>query len=133
MKWILSDVLTGSNVIRDALSTVIFRTGTASDGNKITGLLSVLVRNMEMYLNWGFYIVGLILVLWLLYLVFKNRKTYWKREILQQRFVILSVIFYPVAWYFLTQNHSEEHYMFTCKNIAIIVFAIICAVTYKTE
>ena len=132
MKWILSDLLTDSKVIVDAIRTVSERTGTASDGNKITGLFRVLGQNLEVYFNWSFYLLALIVVIFLIYHVVKNKYSYAKLSFLKERFVILTVALYPVAWYFVTQNHSEEHYMFTCKNIAIMIFAVICAVTYET-
>ena len=132
-KWIFSDLLTDSNVIRDAVSTVLERTGAASDGNKITGLFLVFSRNLEVYFNWSFYILAFFVIIFLAYHIVKNKEVYTNLESLKERFVILSVALFPIIWYFVTQNHSEEHYMFTCKNIAIMIFAVICAVTYETE
>ncbi len=133
MKWILSDLLIGSNVMGDAISTLLSRTGNASVGNKFTGLFVVIGRNLEAYLNWSFYILGIFVIIWLVYYIVKNRQKFCDIVILKHRLVILSITLYPVIWYFVTQNHSEEHYMFTCKNIAIIVFSVICAITYQTE
>ncbi len=132
-KWIFSDLLTDSNIIRDAVSTVFERTGTASSGNKITGLFLVFSRNLEVYFNWSFYILTLFVIIFLVYHIVKNKKLYTNLESIKERFIILSVALFTIIWYFVTQNHSEEHYMFTCKNIAIIVFAVICAVTYESE
>ena len=133
MKWVLSDLLTGSNVIDDAVSTLLSRTGTASNGNKFIGLFLVIDRNLEVYLNWSFYILGIFAIVWLVYYIAKNKQKYCDLMILKQRMVIISVAMYPIIWYFVTQNHSEEHYMFTCKNIAIIIFSVICGIIYETE
>ena len=133
LKWISADVLTESSLIADAVGTVFERTGTAGGGNKFTGLFAVLARNLEVYFNWSFYILALFVIIFLAFHLIKNKC--WKPDFntIKEKMVILGISLYPIIWYFLTQNHSEEHYMFTCKNIAIIVFAVISAVTYDTE
>lgn len=133
LKWAFSDLLTGSNVIGDAVSTVFERTGTAYGGNKISGLFFVICQNLEVYFNWSFYVLAIFVIIFFVYHIIKSKCWYTNLNTIKERFVILSVALYPIIWYFLTQNHSEEHYMFTCKNIAIIVFAVICALTYDTE
>lgn len=133
LKWIFSDVLTGSSIIADAVGTVFERTGTAGGGNKLVGLFTVLARNLEVYFNWSFYILALFVIIFLAFHLIKNKC--WKPDFntIKEKMVILGISLYPIIWYFLTQNHAEEHYMFTCKNVAIIVFAVLCAVTYDKD
>ena len=133
LKWISSDLLTGSTIISDAVSTVFERTGAANGSNKITGLFFVFSRNLEVYFNWSFYLLAFFAIIFIVYHLIKNKCWYTKLDTIKEKFIIFSVALHPIIWYFLTQNHSEEHYMFTCKNIAIIVFAVISAVTYDTE
>ena len=133
VKWLLSDLLTDSSVIGDAIRTVFERTQTASGGNKLTGLFVVLRQNFDVYFNWSFYILAFFVIIFLAYQMIKHKKLYMDFDVIKEKLVILSVSVMPIVWYFLTQNHSEEHYMFTCKNIAILVFAVISAIAYRTE
>ena len=67
------------------------------------------------------------------YQMIKHKNLYTDFDVIKEKLVILSVSIMPIVWYFLTQNHSEEHYMFTCKNVAILIFAVISAIAYRTE
>lgn len=127
-KWVLADLLVGSNTISDALQTVLVRTGVSEVGSPFAGFLHVLKKNLQVYQNWGFYLLLLGVALILVKLFWKNRWEFGGRQGIEQGMVLLLVALLPLVWLFFTQNHSEQHYMYTCKIFTVTVFAGICAV-----
>lgn len=126
MKWVLTDLLVGGNTVSDAVSTIFQRTGTASGHSKISGFISVVMKNLSAYTNWAFYITTLVIIVCVIFIFAIKRKHFVKGN-LGCSISILIVGLYPFVWYFFTQNHSEEHWLFTCKIISISVFAFVCA------
>lgn len=128
MKWFLTDLLTGGNVISDGLGTLSARTDMVEGRSMIDGFLAVVMKNLEVYGNWGFAFLLSFLVLWLAVSAWKSRffKSSMRLETFMSGLPFWIVALYPFAWFFCTQNHSEQHYMFTCKIVSISVFAFIC-------
>lgn len=130
-KWIFTDVLTGGNVIRDALGTLETRTSVAESKSFLTGFLYILQKNLSVYLNWPYALLcmgiaaGCFLFLW------KNRSEL-KKERWETALVIGIVALFPFAWFLVTQNHSEQHWMFTNKIFSISIFAAVSAVAKWT-
>ncbi|MBE5851922.1 MAG: hypothetical protein E7299_03075 [Lachnospiraceae bacterium] len=122
MKWILSDLLTDSNIIIDAFLTVFVRTQSAENTTRFKGFFSVLAENVQVYFNWGFLLIAIAIVLYFLIEIFRKGM---KAETLPLSkgccFFLLAC--YPYAWYFIMQNHSEQHWQFTCRLVSITIFA----------
>lgn len=127
-KWVLTDLLAGGSTIPDAVNTLLVRTDTAENHSKLSGFLYVLKQNLSAYRNWAFALLLLGILLWLLLRAARNYRTVLCREQLLAGGVILLAALFPFAWFFATQNHSEQHWMFTCKILAVSVFAAICGV-----
>lgn len=127
LKWVLADALAGGNTVENGLRTLLIRTNAASQHTRAAGFFSVAGQNLSVYCNWGFYLLGLGIALWLLGAIRRR-----KREIAGQAFwegvTLFVVAAYPFAWFFLAQNHSEQHWMYTFKIFAVTVFAGICGV-----
>lgn len=121
MKWILTDLLTGSFVIRDALDTLGNRTDSADGYSRIGGFFSVVWKNMQPYANWCYVlVVGIGAALLAAGMVrcgvrWKN----WRKAV---PYIILAL--YPFGWFFAAQNHSAEHWQFTCRIMACTPFAL---------
>lgn len=128
MKWVLADLLVGAGTIRDAVMTLGVRTSSAANCSPLEGFIKVLRLNLSVYENWAYLLVLTGTALWLMCCLWKVRKGLANRANLLAGGVLLLVAFYPVAWFFVTQNHAEQHWMFTFKIWAITVFAGICAV-----
>lgn len=126
MKWVLADIFTGSGTIRDAINTFIARTDSAEGYSRIGGFLSVLQKNIEPYMNWGYFILVLGTGIFLVIYGAKHRENFSSVNC-REAISLLIVSLYPFVWMLLTENHMEEHWMFTCKILAITVFACICA------
>lgn len=127
MKWVLTDLLVGGNVIGDAIDTLFTRTESAEGYSRLGGFLAVLKQSIVPYTNWGFYLLALAIFIMLIILVVKNRKCIDVNTALQGGVLVLTALF-PLGWLFLTQNHAEQHWMFTFKILAVSVFACILAV-----
>lgn len=121
MKWVLTDVLVGGSVVRDALQTLADRTGNAEGYNRINGFLSVLYRNIEPYSNWCYVLLGGIGMA-MLTAEFMRHGVKRRNFLKIVPYVLLAL--YPPVWFFAAQNHSEEHWQYTCRIVACSVFAL---------
>lgn len=127
LKWVLTDILTKGSTIKDGLHTILSRTKTAADGSIITGFFSVLRQNTGAYLNWGFCLLSLGIFIWLI-IIIQERKKEINTGTLRQGCILFAVALYPFIWFFFTQNHSGQHWVYTCKILAVTVFAAICGI-----
>lgn len=123
-KWVLADCLTGSSCIQDALGTVLTRTGSAEGLSRMKGFISVLDKNMQPFLNWGYILIGMIFAVLFLGKAFRMP---FSRVLggLPYAAVYFMLALYPFVWFFLTQNHSEQHWQFTCRILSASVFALV--------
>lgn len=121
MKWILTDVLTGSSVIRDAVATLKTRTGSADGYSRIGGFFSVVWKNIQPYNNWGYVLIaGIGFALLAGGMVRYGVK--WQNWAKTVPYIFLAL--YPFGWFFVTQNHSAGHWQFTCRIMACSAFAM---------
>lgn len=121
MKWILTDVLTGSSVIRDAVDTLKTRTYSADGYSRMEGFFHVVWKNMQPYLNWCYVLIGAIILVQLARGILRYGV---KRKNLIRIVPYILLASYPLGWFFITQNHSEQHWQFTCRIMACSVFAL---------
>lgn len=124
-KWAITDLFYQDGIIKNAISTVFSRTSGAGE-NRISGWFAVIKDNLAPYLNWGYaFLLGFILVAMMLLCVICKAKldfTKWKTAL-----ALLIPAVLPFAWYFICENHSKEHWMFTCKILSIVIFAVLAA------
>ena len=133
MKWIYTDILTDSSTVKDALSTVLVRTSSAENATRVGGFFSVVAKNSDVYFNRCY--ILLILAVALVFLT-KAIKTGRKRlgpPDLPSGLIFCIVALYPFAWYLIMQNHSEQHWQFTCRILSITVFAVIVGINKTVE
>lgn len=128
-KWVLAAVFTGSNTLKDAFMTLQTRTGNAGSEGRIGGFIKVIHKNLDAYLNWGFLLFMMVILIMLL------SKNLFDLKICKFKKTVpfLLVALYPFGWWFVTQNHSDEHWMFTCRIFAISVFALLSGVVKAVE
>ncbi|MBO4980434.1 MAG: hypothetical protein J6C84_00835 [Lachnospiraceae bacterium] len=127
LKWVIADLFTGSSTVKDGVATLLERTGRAEEQSVISGFLSVVGQNMSVYGNWGFYLLILGILFWLGYQILRNRNRI-TGDGVKSAGILLLVALYPFVWFFFTQNHSMEHWVYTYKILSVTVFAGICAV-----
>ena len=126
-KWVLSDLLIGSTTIKDALINVFTRTQSAENTTRFSGFFLVLSKNLQVYLNWGFILLLIVLAIVFVVKIFKTGIKNVIRN-LSSGIVFFIVAVSPLVWYFVLENHSEQHWPFTCRIMAISVFAGITGV-----
>lgn len=124
-KWIVTDILLGKQVIWDAVSTVLTRTDKVENTSLLASYKIVLEKNIGAYINWPFLLLGFGIVIIVLKLFVINKKRLQWKQILLQSIPFLLVALYPFLWLLATQNHAEQHWIYTCKNLAITVFAVL--------
>ena len=86
------------------------------------GFFRVVALNLAPFGNRGLLLFAGILLMGTLFLWVWNRKRL-KYNGVGKLTTYLCLGGYPFIWWFLTQNHSEEHWIFTCRIFAITVFA----------
>lgn len=124
MKWILSSVITGNNIIADGISAVADRAGNETMGEKISYIMTI-VRNLGCSLQ----IPWLILVVW--YIILYVKKFIKEKDngsnIL---FPLFIVGIYPFLWALVVSNHTYTHCMFTFRIFGTCVFAFTVYISY---
>ena len=144
-KWGLATLLTGQNVIKNALDSVSYRMNAkinmnnnsiSSDESMLNsdinqGWISeftykdVIIRNL-----YGMFNIVIISVMFVLLTIFV-----WRiidggfkiaRNILYVSVPFLLISVFPFIWYRFTENHSYSHYFFTYRILSITLFAILC-------
>lgn len=121
-KWILSDMLTGSNVIKDALSTIGVRTQSVEDLSRAEGFLNVLYLHIQPFANWCFFLLLLFLAIATFIQVCRVGFSKMLKQ-LHRCVIYIILALYPFLWFIVIQNHSLWHWQFTCRNISITIFA----------
>ncbi|MBP5530338.1 MAG: hypothetical protein J6X80_09840 [Lachnospiraceae bacterium] len=125
-KWIIALIFTGKNTLSDAVNTISARTSSAGDGGRIAGYIKVLKSNLSPFANRAFALLILLLGAIVLVLIIKNGlKKYFDGFASRIPTALIGLI--PFVWYFVAANHSYEHAAFTCRNLAVFVFAIVFA------
>lgn len=121
-KWILTDLCTDSTTIKDAIDTITTRTDSVENTTRLGGFLEVVSQNVSPFVNWGYLLILLMIVIVILV---KTGKIFRKKTVvsISKGIPFFLVALYPFIWYFATQNHSIEHWQFTCRIMAITVFA----------
>ena len=122
-KWLLTDLLTGSSAIKDALNTLTARTDSAEGYTRIGGFFNVILENIRAYGNGCYGILAVVILIMLLRDILKSDRGGRKRLPAGVPYILLAL--YPLAWYFAAQNHSQEHWQFTCRILAGSVFAVL--------
>lgn len=117
MKWILSSLITGDNVIMDGISAVANRSGNENMGEHINYVMT-LIRNLgcSLQIPWLIPVVGYIVL-------YIKKFAKHKNNIINILVPLLIVGLYPFMWSFVVSNHTFTHCMFTFRIFGTCVFA----------
>ena len=118
-KWILGSIITGDNIIQNAVGAIRTRTSSLLlPGNKIT-YLDVLLEQFPLSERYAWGGAGLLACL-LVYKIFRQKKDKVKNFL---PYMIVGA--YPFAWYYILKNHSFIHSFFTYREFTIALYAIL--------
>lgn len=128
-KWVLASIITGNNVIVDAVNTINFRTSSVSlDGTLHFGKIACEALNIKAFLKTP---VSVVMIAFLLYMIYRCSKhgELTRNVIVQTMIPYLTLSLAPIVWYAFATNHSTIHYWFTNKACVVSVVAILFGVT----
>lgn len=128
-KWVVAGVITGEDVLSDAMRTARYRTvGRDVDSSSI-----VLVDLLKHYWAMVTPLQGVVLVavaaaaLALLRLLARG----WR--VMTRHLLLLAVAALPLLWYALLAQHSFQHRWFTWRSLAVTFFALFCYLIYTVK
>ena len=131
-KWLAGSLLTGQNLLADALETVRTRAGSqtsTAEGSVSLTYGQILLKNLGVYANAASLLLLLALVVLLGYLMLK--KGYRLRAHSGLLVSLGATAFIPFLWYFALKNHSNVHYWMTHRNLSITILAITSLISFS--
>ncbi len=124
-KWIIAQILTGQEVLLNALHQVAVYSRVGNDlaniGWQITSL-GAIQRNIAVLGHGPIRIFLFAAIIFLLYVLIKNRHYLTRRLILPYLFPAAL----PFVWYAAASGHSHIHAFFTYRSLAATIFAFAC-------
>lgn len=121
-KWLLTDLLTDSSTVKDALYNLVVRTDSAEGYSRLKGFAHVILENSKVYGNWCYMVLAAAI---LIILIVEMAKLRGRRKNCKQIVPYILLALYPLVWFLVTENHSEQHWQFTCRILAGSVFAVL--------
>lgn len=126
-KWVLAQLLTGYNVVANALFQLCYRmsyhTGHHETGKLINPIKSI-SNNIQVILHEPIIIVLIMSLIISLYYLWKTKKLTKLHDYSIFRWAMGFVMLYPFIWYTIFCNHSFIHTWFTYRALSVSVFAI---------
>lgn len=119
-KWILSSIILRENIVSDAVNTLLFRSSSDSFSRA-----EVIAANYVEFFKNTLIIIFFVFMIVTLTIIIKRRKLI-KREYLKYISIYLIISITPIAWYFVTANHSGIHFFFTNRLVIVTVFSFLC-------
>lgn len=122
-KWVLSTLILKENVISNALSQVLLRSGNVQEGEQIT-VADTWLRNVEFYFEKPYLILIAAALVIAAIGIYKNRKQL--KSVITDVIPMVIVAAIPFVWYAFAGQHSYEHHWFTYRALFASVFACMC-------
>lgn len=129
-KWLIGSLITGSNILADALSRATNYTDMEYDGQAVN-FLQVILKNIQVFLKWPFLLVGIGVAIYEARNLI-HAKTQHPLSALQC-IPFLIIAFTPLCWYIMTGTHSYEHYWFTYRELCVSIFAVLAGIVKVCE
>lgn len=114
-KWVIATLLTSESVVKDSISQFLLRTDDVVQTESISRLFAM-IHNISQ-VSW----VGAgILILVLVGLAIIR----FRREGMQTAVLCLLMAIPPLLWYLALANHSQVHFWFTYRSMAVVLMAV---------
>jgi len=121
-KWALATLLTGENVIQNALDEVMVRSSGAVDGNPVR-YPDVVIANIKAIGKPAMAFLAAAIAGTAAWLMIRKKKTDARLSWKAPDGWYLFVMVLPLAWFFFTQNHSAVHTLYTYRIFAGSILA----------
>jgi len=133
-KWIIASLLTGQNVIKNALHSVAVRSSTTVTGAasvRDISIFSPVINTIRTCTDGPIRVAFIAALIALIYIMVTRRKQ--MRPIRKNtKWILCFCAALPFAWYmFVAPNHSYVHAWFTYRILGISLFAGMCALIEK--
>lgn len=133
-KWIVGSVITGNDVILDALNSVAIRSGHERGSGEALSVFQSIGWNIGTFLKSPFIVTIILFLLYMLMRIKIEYKDYDKKRNLIIIIPYIAISILPIVWYGFTVNHSTLHCFFTNKACVVTAFSGMCALinVYQT-
>ena len=131
-KWIITDLILGTNVIKEAIDKAILRTGIHGEFT----YLDAVIKNIKVFNIPAFKLIMLISFIYAIIMFIKNKV--WKniKYYFSRIWPFLVIAMMPFCWMFVSVNHSFIHAFFVSRSLLITffcIFIIIVEISTKKE
>lgn len=122
-KWIIASMITGYNMMNDAISQAGVRTSHANDytGQTIT-IFHTWYNNICVIIKWP-YIIMIIIFICILVIRKKIAVISEIKKNIKQILTLILIMLMPFAWMALTPNHSYIHCFFVYRILSVSVYS----------
>lgn len=131
-KWVLAQIITGDNVINDAINQILVRSSNNSGQGTSYSLFACIMNNYYLYLRTPATFIMIAYIVYMLIKYFKlfNRNVFNTKDLL----VFLFVSILPILWFSVTLNHSYAHCTkFVNRDTVVTWMAVLFYLTKETQ
>lgn len=125
-KWILGSIVTGNNVVFDAVQQANFRLGNDDGGVVSTSPFGALIANLGVLGIWKVILVILCTSVVACIVAYKRDKNM-LYKLIPVVLMLFGIAIIPVLWTLVLSNHSTIHAWFTWRNFSVSLFALSAA------
>lgn len=135
-KWIYGSLVTGTNIMADALGAVATRTASDNGTIEISRVGTILYLIKRAFASWGAVVLIVVAVAIATIMSWRSNRNHDVNEIETTQeaaysnariFALILIGLMPFVWYFLTANHSYIHPRLVYRSMGITIFAWLSA------
>lgn len=131
-KWMIAFLLTGNNILTDAIQSAELRTSNHYKGMEMTlsNIIKFIWSNVESKHLKGPFFAGIVIIVIATGVYIKAIKS--KKVFKQYSYLLLIALIVPV-WFIVLRNHSIQHGWFTWRAGLLTIFSLLLFVYYTVD